>query len=119
LSPIAGVVIARRASVGQSVAPDPAAPSLFLVADLSRMKVLAPVAEADIGKVKAGQAARFTTELDPKRVYTGKVARVRLDAQTARGVVSYTVEIDVDNRDGALLPYLTATVRIMTGDAKE
>ena len=72
-SPIKGVIIARRVNVGQNVAPDPNAPSLFLIAkDLGRMH-LASVNEADIGRIHEGMTAHFTVDAFPKDVFEGKV----------------------------------------------
>ncbi|MGD0783267.1 MAG: efflux RND transporter periplasmic adaptor subunit, partial [Candidatus Aminicenantales bacterium] len=60
-SPIDGTVIVRDVSIGQTVASNFSAPELFKVAsDLRKMWVSCTVDEADIGKVKEGQAARFT-----------------------------------------------------------
>ena len=55
-SPINGVVLERAVDVGQTVAASMSAPTLFILAkDLSKMKVMASVDEADIGSVSAGQ----------------------------------------------------------------
>jgi HlyD family secretion protein len=113
-SPIKGVVIDRRVHVGQAVPAN--SPTLFLLArDLRRMQVWAAVGEADFAHVRAGQAARFTVDAFPGKTFEGKVTQVRLNAATDRGKVTYTCVIAADNADGALVPYLTADVRILTG----
>jgi HlyD family secretion protein len=118
-SPIKGVIIDRRVNVGQTVQASLSAPSLFLVAkDLRRMSVWATVPEAEIGRVKPGQDVTFTVDTFPDRTFKAKVDKVRLNAQMTQHVVTYTVEIGVDNADETLLPYLTADVRI-AADRKE
>src|SRR5262249_3931603 len=47
----------------------------------------------------------------PGREFQGVVSKVRLNATMTQNVVLYTVEINVDNPDKLLLPYLTASVR--------
>jgi HlyD family secretion protein len=118
-SPVKGVIIDRRVNVGQTVQASLSAESLFLVAkDLRRMTVWASVPEAEIGRVKKGQEATFTVDPFPGEVFKGVVTKVRLNAQKTQHVVTYTVEIGVDNADEKLLPYLTADVRI-AADKKE
>ncbi len=111
-SPVKGVIISRRVNIGQTVVSSLNAPSLFLIAkDLTKMEIWASVNEADIGNVKPGQDTTFTVDSVPSREFHGKVGKVRLDAQTTQNVVTYTVEIQVENADRALIPYLTASVR--------
>ncbi len=111
-SPVTGVVIDKRVEIGQTVVASLNAPSLFLLAkDLSKMQVLVQVNEADIGNVHPGQQTSFTVDAFPGRRFKGEVRKVRLNATMTQNVVTYTVEIETDNADLALLPYLTANVR--------
>lgn len=101
----------RRVNIGQTVVASLNAPSLFLIAkDLKRMQVWASVNEADIGNIHPGQPVRFTVDAYPGRTFRGAVDKVRLNATMTQNVVTYTVEINTDNSDGKLLPYLTANV---------
>jgi HlyD family secretion protein len=111
-SPVDGVIIDRRVNIGQTVVASLNAPSLFLIAkDLTRMQVWVAVNEADIGKIHPGQAVTFTVDAFPGVTFRGSVGKVRLNAAMTQNVVTYTVEIVTDNRDGRLLPYLTANVQ--------
>jgi HlyD family secretion protein len=111
-SPVDGVIIDRRVNIGQTVVASLNAPSLFLIAkDLTRMQVWVAVNEADIGKIHPGQAVTFTVDAFPGATFTGSVGKVRLNAAMTQNVVTYTVEIVTDNRDGRLLPYLTANIQ--------
>lgn len=113
-SPISGVVISRSVDVGQTVAASLSAPTLFTIAnDLSKMWVLANIDEADIGRVLAGQNATFSVDSFPDREFRAKVRQVRLQPTTVQNVVMYTVVLDVDNPDGALLPGMTANLSLL------
>lgn len=113
-SPVDGVIIDRRVNVGQTVVSSMNAPSLFLIAkDLKRMQVWVSVNEADIGQIKVGQDVLFTVDAFQNREFKGKVRKIRLNATMSSNVVTYVTEIETDNSDGTLLPYLTANVRFI------
>ena len=112
LSPVKGIVIDRRVDVGQTVVSNMSASSLFLLAkDLKHMEVWVAVNEADIGNIHNGQAVTFSVDAYPGATFSGTVNKVRLNATMSQNVVTYTVEINTDNSEGKLLPYLTASVK--------
>jgi len=119
-SPITGVVVNRNVDVGQTVAASFSTPTLFTIADdLSKMQALASIDEADIGQVKIGQQATFTVDAYPDRSFTGTVTQVRLQPTTVQNVVTYTVMIDVDNPDLALMPGMTANITLAVQQARD
>lgn len=119
-SPVKGVIVDRRVNVGQTVVSSLNAPSLFLIAkDLSRMQIWASVNEADIGQIQSGQDVRFTVDAHPDEVFLGKVEQIRLNATMTQNVVTYTVVVSTDNKDGRLLPYLTANVQFLVGQRQD
>jgi HlyD family secretion protein len=112
-SPVDGVVIDRSVDVGQTVAASLSAPTLFTIAqDLHKMQVSTSVDEADIGRIKEGQKARFSVDAFGTRKFAGKVAQVRKLGTTVQNVVTYEVIISADNGDLDLLPGMTADVEI-------
>jgi HlyD family secretion protein len=114
-SPVDGVVIKRSVDVGQTVAASLQAPELFLIArNLSDMQVEVLVDEADIGRVRPGQAASFAVDAFPGRSYEGTVATVRKASTSNNNVVTYTVVVAFANRGAELLPGMTANVRMVT-----
>jgi HlyD family secretion protein len=114
-----GVVVQRQIDLGQTVAASLNAPTLFTIAqDLREIDIYANVDEADVGRLKAGQAMSFTVNAHPNRTFSGTVRMVRLGAQTVQNVVTYTAVIGVDNRDMALLPGMTANLQIMTDERR-
>ncbi|UCE42494.1 MAG: efflux RND transporter periplasmic adaptor subunit [Candidatus Aminicenantes bacterium] len=118
-SPIDGVVINRNVNVGQTVAASFQAPVLFQVAnDLTKMQVECSVDEADIGRVKEGQTARFTVDAFPDDNFSGVVKQVRYSPEVIQNVVTYTTIVDVENPEMKLRPGMTATISIVVGEAK-
>ena len=115
-SPVDGVVVDRRVNLGQTIVSSTAASSLFLIAkDLKRIQVWASVNEADIGKIHEGQMVKFTVDAFGDQVFEGVVNKIRLNATMSQNVVTYTVEVNHDNSDGKLLPYLTTNLQFETG----
>jgi HlyD family secretion protein len=113
ISPINGTVINRQIDVGQTVAASFNTPTLFTIADdLTRMQVQASIDEADIGQVKLDQKAQFTVDAYPDRTFEGTVSDIRLQPAVVSNVVTYTVIIDVQNNDRALLPGMTANITV-------
>jgi HlyD family secretion protein len=115
-APVKGVIIDRQVNIGQTVVSSLSAPSLFLLAtDLKRITVWISVNEADVGSIYPGQPVTFTVDAFPNREFKGVVGKVRLNATMTQNVVTYTVEVNTDNDDGKLLPYLTANAKFITG----
>lgn len=116
-SPIDGVVLSREVEEGQTVASAMTTPTLFNIAqDLTDMRVIADVDEADIGGVKEGQRVTFTVDAFPDDVFGGNVTQVRKEATTESNVVTYEVVISAPNKDLKLLPGLTANVTVFTAE---
>ncbi len=114
-APIDGVVLSKEVEEGQTVASAMTTPTLFIIAqDLTDMRVIADVDEADIGNVKDGQRVTFTVDAYPDDVFQGTVSQVRQEATTESNVVTYEVVITTPNDDLKLKPGLTANVTIFT-----
>lgn len=114
-SPIDGVVIKRSVDVGQTVAASLQAPELFIIArSLADMQVEAAIDEADIGRIRVDQPASFTIDAFAGRSFEGRVRQIRKAAIANQNVVTYTVVVAFANPGSALLPGMTANVRIVT-----
>ena len=123
-SPIDGVVINKAVEEGQTVAAGINTPTLFnIAADLTQMRVIADVDEADIGGITEGLRASFTVDAYPDEVFEGTVAQVRLgeksSSTTTSSVVTYEVVITAPNPDLKLKPRLTANVTIYKQEKKD
>lgn len=119
-SPIDGVVLSKEVEEGQTVASSFNTPTLFTIAqDLTDMRVIADVDEADIGEVKEGQRVSFNVDAFPSDIFQGKVTQVRQQATTESNVVTYEVVISAPNEDLKLKPGLTANVTIYIQEQKD
>jgi HlyD family secretion protein len=113
-APVDGTVILRNVDAGQTVAASLQAPVLFTIArDLRDMQVEAAIDEADVGRLRAGQAATFTVDAFPRRGFSGEIVQIRKSPVNVQNVISYTVVISARNPDLSLLPGMTANVRIV------
>lgn len=119
-SPIDGIVLTRNIEPGQTVAATMTAPELFVVAEkLENMELQVSVAEADIGRIKAGQAATFTVDAWADRSFQAKVKKVEFGSTVTDNVVTYTTELEVSNDDLSLRPGMTATAEIVVAEATD
>ncbi|MDF9833090.1 HlyD family secretion protein [Ereboglobus sp. PH5-5] len=118
-SPIDGIILTRSIEPGQTVAASFTAPELFVIAEnLEHMKLKVTIAEADIGRVAAGQKATFTVDAWPNRTYTASVTKVAYGSAVTNNVVTYETELEVSNNDLSLRPGMTATADISVAEAK-
>ncbi|WBM34642.1 MULTISPECIES: efflux RND transporter periplasmic adaptor subunit [Pseudomonas] len=138
-APMDGTVVAVDAREGQTLNAQQQTPLILRIAKLSPMTVWAQVSEADIGKVKPGMTAYFTTLAGGKRRWTSTVRQIlpippkpldqasqgggspasAIAGTTGAQVVQYTVLLDVENPDGALMAEMTTQVFFVAGQASQ
>jgi len=112
-APITGIVLDRNVNVGDTVVggSNSNSATMFTIAEnLREMQIEASVGELDVSSIHKGQDVRFTLESLPGRRFTGIVENVRMVPVVSGGMVSYTVLISVENRDGSLMPGMTCAV---------
>ncbi len=113
-APIDGVVIQRSIDEGQTVAASFQAPTLFLIAaDLTRMRIVANVDEADVAQMREHLMATARVDAFPGETFRGELVELRYGSQTTSGVVTYPAVISVANPDMKLRPGMTATVTVV------
>jgi Cu(I)/Ag(I) efflux system membrane fusion protein len=106
-SPASGVILEKTAIAGaRAMAGD----TLFKIADLSTVWVMAEVYEQDIGSIKLGQTARVTLDAYPGKIFTGKVGFVYPTLNAATRTVKARVELA--NPDHLLKPMMYAQLQI-------
>ncbi|WP_330210202.1 efflux RND transporter periplasmic adaptor subunit [Pseudomonas sp. AM4(2022)] len=136
-APMTGTVVAVDARVGQTLNAQQQTPLILRIAKLSPMTVWAEVSEADIGHVKPGMSAYFTTLSGGSRRWTSTVRQILpippkpLNETQGNGspsstsksgtgrVVLYTVLLDVDNADNALMAEMTTQVFFVASQVKD
>src|SRR4029077_16153191 len=95
------------------------APVLFVIAQgLRKMRVMADVDEADVGKQNEATEAEAVVDAFPGEFFRGKVEQVRYSPNNVQGVVTYSAVVEVENPDEKLRPGMTATVTIKTHEVK-
>ena len=113
-APVDGIVVKKSVEPGQTVAASLQSPELFVIArDLREMQVETSIDEAEVGRIRVGQAATFTVDSFPGRTFRGTVSQVRKAAQVVQNVVTYIAVIATSNPDLSLFPGMTANVRIV------
>ncbi|WP_341667302.1 efflux RND transporter periplasmic adaptor subunit [Alcaligenes sp. SDU_A2] len=134
-APMAGTVIGVQAREGQTLNATYQTPTILRIADLGTMTVWTSVSEADVRRLQAGMPVSFTTlgdqgELQARR-WSARVRQIMpapeeavreegKEAQaTATQAVMYMVLFDVDNKDGELMPQMTAQVLFETARAEQ
>ena len=136
-APMTGTVVAVDARVGQTLNAQQQTPLILRIAKLSPMTVWAEVSKADIGHVKPGMSAYFTTLSGGSRRWTSTVRQILpippkpLNETQGSGspsstsksgtgrVVLYTVLLDVDNADNALMAEMTTQVFFVASQVKD
>ncbi len=107
-APFDGVVTDRLVHPGALVGP-PSDPALLVIQQVSRLRVVVPVPEEDVGGIVRGASVEFSVPAYPHRSYTGRIARLAdaLDQKTR----TMAVELDAANRDGTLAPGMYPSVK--------
>lgn len=117
-APITGMVSSVSTQQGETVASAFATPTFVTIIQKNALEVVAMVDEADIGNVRAGESAVFTTETWPDREFTGSVIRINPVGTIISGVVNYEVTIAILKDVALLKPDMTANVNIATAERK-
>lgn len=110
-SPIGGVVSARNYDRGDMYTMGQ---PIFTVQQITPVKLLVGVSEADYTKVQKGQTASISADALPGRTFSGTVNRIYPTMDAASH--TFNVEIKVDNSDRALRPGMYAKVTLSFGD---
>lgn len=118
-SPISGYILERKAFPHQKVMPDT---ELYVVADLSRIWIMADVFESEAPRIRVGQPARITLSYYPGKTFTARVnyiqpqvdpmtrtLKVRLEAENPDLLLKPEMYVDVDLRI-TMPPRLTVPV---------
>jgi macrolide-specific efflux system membrane fusion protein len=101
-APMAGTVVTLQARQGQTLNANQQAPIILRIADLKTMTVWTQVSEADVGRLKLGQDAYFTTLGRPDHRWYGHLRQILPTPEVINNVVLYDALFDVDNADGTL-----------------
>jgi HlyD family secretion protein len=119
-SPVDGIVVTRGIDPGATVVASFQAPVLFVIAqDLRKMRVLADVDEADVGKIADAMQADCVVDAFPGEIFHGVVSQIRFSPNNVSSVVTYPAIVEVENPDEKLRPGMTATITVRTHEAHD
>lgn len=119
-SPVTGVVLKRSIEPGQTVAASFQAPILFTLAeDLRNIELRVDIDEADVGKVRQGQAATFSVEAYQGKKFPARIQQLRFASETVNNVVTYKAVLRAENPDLALRPGMTVTAEIVVEEVRD
>lgn len=112
VAPFDGVITARKTDVGALInaGVGSAAPELFHMAAISKMRVFVNVPEQDSLAAQSGATASMELTEYPGKTFTGTIARNSNSIDPSSHTL--LVEIDVDNPTGQLLPGAYVTVHL-------
>lgn len=117
ISPIDGIVVSRRATVGETIVAQYQSPTLFVIAsDLSKMQLNANIGEKYIDLVRTGDRVTYSLDAVPNRRFDGTVRQIQLTPQREGNAVSYMVSISADNREGLFRPGMAGIATIYIGN---
>lgn len=121
VAPIDGVVTTRPAQIGTIVSSGitniGGGTSIMTLSDLSRLFVLAPVDEADIGRVRMDQKVVIKCDAYPNTNFSGKILRIAAKGSNSLAVVTFEVKIEILGEDKSLLkPEMTTDVEIVLAE---
>ena len=100
-APFSGVITARNVDVGQLINAG-AGTQMFRISDISVLRVYVNVPQIYSQVAVPGTTARLTLSEFPGQTFTGKLVRTAKAIDPASRTL--LVEIDVDNRNGKLMP---------------
>ncbi|WP_020401849.1 efflux RND transporter periplasmic adaptor subunit [Gracilimonas tropica] len=115
-APISGNIGRRNAEIGMQVSTNT---QLFLIGDLSRLKIEIVLTENMLNRINVGQSARILVD-DSNGGETVLNAEVSRISPFLNEVTRSTVaEIDVDNRNGLLRPGMFVPVDVLFGESQQ
>jgi RND family efflux transporter MFP subunit len=114
-APFDCTILTRPVSVGQAVSGSGGFNSgteVFTVANLADMVILAHVNQADVTRLKVGQAVSVEVEAVPGSKLVGTVDRIAPQATFKSGVKGFSTRILLRNAEDAVRPGMTANLSI-------
>lgn len=117
-APIAGTVVTLETREGETLNANQTTPTIVQLAKLDTMTVKAQVAEADINKIRQGQAVYFTTLGGQQRRWHTTVRQILPTPEVINDVVLYNVLADIENTDRQLMANMSTQMFFVLGRAE-
>ena len=121
-APFDCTVLTRPVSIGQAVSGSGGFNSgteVLTIADLNSMIINAQVNQADVPRLKVGEAVQVTVEAVSGLQVTGVVERISPQATIKNNIKGYPARVALRNVDTRVRPGMTANVRIPVASADQ
>jgi HlyD family secretion protein len=118
-APIAGTIVSRPVTQGQIITSATSAnggTTLMTVADLGRVRMRVTIDEVEMGNVRVGQPASVAIDAFPDRTFDGVIEKVEPQAVVTQGVTFFPVMVNINNKEGLLMPGMNGEVTIRAAD---
>ncbi|MBI3402527.1 MAG: efflux RND transporter periplasmic adaptor subunit [Acidobacteria bacterium] len=123
-APFNGVVIKKRAEVGETVSPfgvqgqaSREGGAIATIADLGELEVQTEVSENNVAKLKPAMPAEVKLQAYQDRVFKGRLRQIFPSADRAKSIVE--VRVSILDADATVKPEMTASVTFQENRAKE
>lgn len=120
-APMDGVVISRRAEVGETAIMGTTnfpGSVLMVIGDLSELVAEVEVPERDVVQLALGQDAVVKVDAIPDESFPGRVVEIASSGTKLGDVVKFKVKVALNQPDARLKPEMTAKVEITTRGAE-
>ncbi len=120
-APAAGTIVKVLTQEGQTLNATQTTPIILQIGDLSTVRVIAKIPEADVARLSDGMEAYFTTVSGGSRRWEARLLEISPIPAASGGMGSLTffdALLEVENSDGALLPGMGAKVFFLLGSAR-
>jgi HlyD family secretion protein len=114
-APFDGVVIKKRAEVGETVSPfgvqgqaSREGGAIATIADLAELEVQTEVSENSVAKLTPAMPAEVKLQAYPDQIYKGRLRQIFPSADRAKAIVE--VRVTILNADAHVKPEMTASV---------
>ena len=114
-SPIDGVILTKEYNVGDTINGQNA-PTMMVVADMSKMKFTISADELDISKIKLGQNVQVTADALEGQQLQGIITNVSKLGTASNGVTNYPIEVTIES-PGELMPGMNVNAEIIVEQA--
>ncbi|MGF1458604.1 MAG: efflux RND transporter periplasmic adaptor subunit [Leptolyngbyaceae cyanobacterium] len=124
-APFGGIVTQKFANEGAFVTPTTSASeatsatSTAIVAIASDLEVLAEVPEADIAKIRPGQAVEIVADAYPDQVFEGVVRLIAPEAIERQNVTLFQVRVELQSGQAVLLSNMNVTVAFVGNEVSD
>jgi len=122
-APFDGIVIRKRAEVGETVSPFGVAGqaareggAIATIADLGELEVQTEVSENSVAKLVAAMPAEVKLQAYPDKAYRGRLRQIFPSADRAKSIVE--VRVSIVDADASVKPEMTASVTFQEKNAK-